>query len=178
LIAFIDSVKEHQKVLFSKIEQNIVKALSLYQLKRRGEAIDTLAEAYRLAEPNNFTVPFIVYAKDMRTLTAFALKDGGCLIPRPWLEKINRKSSAYMKRRSNMISEYNLTNKIENTVPLSNREIEILKELTQGLSRAEIAVSQNISVNTVKAVIKVIYEKLCVKSLPEAIRAAIENKLI
>ena len=178
LLAFIENEMARQTILFGRIELKILAALSLYQLKRRAEAIAALTEAYDLAEPNNIIAPFTQYAKDMRTLTAAALKEHACPIPREWLANVNRKSSANAKRRAKMIAEYRAVNHIETGVNLTGREIEILKDLSQGLSRTEIAASRNNSVSTVKMAINIIYDKLCVNSLPDAIRVAVDLKII
>ena len=114
----------------------------------------------------------------MRTLTAAALRNANCPIPKTWLENINRKAAAFAKRQSHMISSLRSTNKNEGEITLTKREMEVLKDLSQGLSRTEIAASQNISVNTVKMVISIVYDKLNVTSLPDAIRAAIDRKIV
>ena len=178
LLAFIENATQQQTLLFARIELSVLKALCLYQLKQREEAIATLTEAYYLAESNRIIEPFIQYAKDMRTLTAAALRDSGCQIPKAWLENINRKSSAFAKRMTHITSKYMAANHLDNEIALTRRETEILKDLSQGLSRSEIAVSQNISVNTVKMVINVIYEKLRVTSLPDAIRIAVVRNIV
>ena len=178
LLAFLENVKETQTLLLGKIVFEVLKALTLYQLKRKDEAIYALSEAYALAAPNKIITPFTQYTKAMRTLTATALKDSNCKIPKDWLEDINRKSSAFAKRTAHMMSRYKNMNNIADGISLTKRETEVLKELSLGLSRAEIAVSQGISVNTVKMVINILYEKLGVNSLPEAIRVALEHKII
>ena len=178
LLAYIENEMEKKTILFNRIELNVLKALSLYQVKRRGEAVDALTEAYLLAESNKIVVPFTMYAKDMRTLTAFAYKDKKCKIPSAWLENINRKASAYAKRKAKMISDYMIANHLDTGVTLTDREIGMLKDLSQGLSRTEIAASQNISVNTVKMTVNIIYEKLHVTGLPDAVRVAVERKII
>ena len=183
LLAFIENSMEQQTILLSKIELLTLKALSLYKLKQRDEAITAFAEAWRLAESNNIIVMFAKYEKDIRTLTAAALKNaavhnGAYPIPIKRLEEINRKSSAYAKRKFKNIAEYKHINNIKKEIYLTKRETAVLKDLSDGFSRNEIAVSQNISINTVKTVINSIYGKLGVFSLPEAIRAAVDRKLI
>jgi len=180
LLAAIENALEQpqQRILFSKIGLKVLYALSLHQLKRSSEAIAALTDAYNLAESNKIIIPFVQYAKDMRTLTAIALRDEGCQIPKEWLKEINRKSSAYAKRKSKVISEYRSANNLGDEILLTEREIAILKDLSQGLSRTEIAADLNISVNTVKRVISIIYDKLYVASLPDAIRVAVNRKLI
>ena len=106
LLTFIDNTAKHPSILFGKIELKVLKAMSLYQLKKRKEAIAVFTEAYNLAKSNNFITSFTEYAKDMRTLTLAAHKEKNCTIPKKWLEDINRISSIYAKRKVKMISEY------------------------------------------------------------------------
>jgi len=178
LLAFIESETEKDLILYGRIELMILKSLILYRLKKRDEAIAALTEAYELSKSNGLTTFFIQYGKDMRTLTASAIKDGKCTIPKEWLESINRKASAHAKRTAKMITDYRIANNIGDEISLTEREIEILRDLSQGLSRTEIAASQNISVNTVKMTINVIYDKLCVTSLADAIRVAVSRKIV
>ena len=178
LLAFIEKELERQQRLLGKIELKTAQSLSLYQIKRRDDAFAALAEAYDLAAPNNIIAPFIQYAKDMRTLTYAAIRSGKSPIPILWLENINRKSSALAKRHMHMINKYKADNHIGNEISLTAREIEVLRDLSQGLTRTEIAASQNISLNTVKMLINTIYDKLCVNNLAEAIRVAVENQMV
>ena len=178
LLAFVESTWEQQAILLCKIELKVLTALSLYQFKRQSEAIAALSEAYFLAESNNIIMPFIQYGKDMRTLTATAIKDDNCQIPKPWLKDINRKASAFAKRKAYMISDYKRANHIEDDISLTKRETEVLKDLSQGLSRTEIAASYNISINTVKMIINIIYDKLHANNLTDAIRIAVDRKII
>ncbi len=62
--------------------------------------------------------------------------------------------------------------------PLSDRELEVLKKLTQGQNYNTIANSLFISGNTVKAHIKNIYRKLEVNSRASAVEKAIHKRLI
>ena len=178
LLAHLENKLGQEKTLFGRIELMVLQALSFYQLKRSGEAFAALAEAYRLAEANKLLVLFTQYGKDMRTLTAAALRDGSSPIPREWLEEVNRKASATAKRRAKMLADYRAAHHLNQGATLSKREIAIIKDLAQGLSRTEIAASQNLSINTVKKVVNTIYEKLNANSLADAIRLAADRKLI
>jgi len=109
LLTFIENTEKHPSILFGRIEMKVLKAMSLYQLKKRAEAIAVFAEAYNLAGSNKLITSFTEYAKDMRTLTLAAHKEKNCAIPKKWLEDINRISSIYAKRKKKMISEYSLT---------------------------------------------------------------------
>jgi len=178
LLAYIENAMKHPMILFGRIELLILKSLSLYKLKKRDEAIAAFNEAYRLSESNKIIASFTEYAKDMRTLTLAVQKDKHCMIQKKWLEEANRISSTYAKLQTKIIGEYNAANNINNEVELTKRETAILKNLADGLSRSEIAASRGISINTTKMAINLIYGKLGVSSLPEAIRAAIDKKII
>ena len=178
LLAFLENERKNCTLLISKIVYLTLEALTLYHLKRKDEAIALLEEAYFRAAPNKIIVPFTLYSKDMRTLTSAALKSKKCKIPKPWLEDVNRKASAFAKRQKNLVSTRGAANASTGKIILTKRETLLLKDLTQGLSRTEIAASQNISVNTVKMVINSIYDKLLVNNVYDALHVAIAQKII
>ncbi|MCL2244558.1 MAG: LuxR C-terminal-related transcriptional regulator [Treponema sp.] len=187
LLAFIKNSMKQPMILFSKIELLTLQALTFYQLKKRSEAIAAFTEAYLLSESNKIIASFTEHGKDMRTLTLAVHKDmlSGKAgheetgrIPQKWLEDINRISSTYAKRKAKMTAECALANNLNGGNKLTKREIAILKDMTDGLSRTEIASNKNLSVNTIKMAVNIIYSKLGVSSLGEAIRAAIDQKLI
>jgi len=181
LLAFIENAMEHPMILFCKIELLTLKALSLYQLKHKDEAIAAFSEAYKLSESNRIIASFTEHGKDMRTLTLFiskGLRAETYRIPKKWLEEINRISSTYAKRKARMISEYEIANNINSGIKLTKREIALLKDMSDGLSRSEIASNRNLSVNTIKMAVSIIYSKLGVSSLGEAVRVAVDRKII
>jgi DNA-binding NarL/FixJ family response regulator len=61
---------------------------------------------------------------------------------------------------------------------LSEREIETLKLVAQGMSNKQIALSLFISINTVKVHLRNIFEKINVESRTEATLYAIEHGII
>ena len=63
-------------------------------------------------------------------------------------------------------------------VTLTDRERTILAQLARGLSAAEIAVTANVSVNTVRTQRQGLYRKLGVISRGEALRAAVTLGLL
>ena len=76
------------------------------------------------------------------------------------------------------MAEYKLAYRMADNIALSVRETEILTDLSQGLSRAEIAVSRGLSINTVKMLVKNIYYKTGAENLADLIRIAVLQKLI
>jgi LuxR family maltose regulon positive regulatory protein len=178
LLSYIREMKERESYLFGRVEMLAMEACIHYKLKERKLAFTVLQEAYKTASPNNIVIPFIELGKDMRTLTAAALKESNSRIPVNWLENINRKAASYSKRQSHVIAEFKKNNSITEKITISPRESEILTDLSHGLSRSEIAVNRNLSINTVKMVINNIYMKLGAENLADAIRIATERKIL
>ncbi|MDR1136663.1 MAG: LuxR C-terminal-related transcriptional regulator [Clostridiales Family XIII bacterium] len=178
LLSFINSVRGRDAILLENLEIKVMEAVCEYHTKDRAAAIYALREAYDMALSNGLVTPFIEFGKDMRTLTAAAMRDVECDIPREWLEMINRKSATYAKRVSYIVSEYNKANNIDNSVRLSPREMEILYDLYHGLTRSEMAAGHDLSVNTVKLVLNTIYAKLGADNVADVIRNALDLKLL
>ncbi len=63
-------------------------------------------------------------------------------------------------------------------VPLTDRQKDVLQAMVEGLSRKMIAEKLNIHPDTVGDHIKEIYRKLQVNSAPEAVREALQKKII
>jgi len=182
LLSYIEEMKQRESYLFGRIEMLVIEACVHYKMKNRKKALDVFKQAYMEAQPNNIIMPFIELGKDMRTLTSFALKNQGKndkeRIPDLWLETVNRKASSYAKRLSRVITEFKQTNGMTNKIVISSRERDVLLDLSYGLSRAEIATEQNLSINAVKAIINSIYMKFGAENLADAIRIATEQKMI
>ncbi|HEY9007188.1 response regulator transcription factor [Ohtaekwangia sp.] len=62
--------------------------------------------------------------------------------------------------------------------PLSDRETDVLKLITRGKTYSEIAAELNIAIETSKTHIRNIYRKLKVNSKSEAVRKALNDKLV
>jgi DNA-binding NarL/FixJ family response regulator len=124
-------------------------------------------------------MPFFVLGKDMRALTGAAMREPECKIPRAWLKSVNHKSYFYAQHQTQIISGCNKNNDdADSEAALSAREAEVLHDLYDGLSKPEIAAKQSLSINTVKAVAKNIYEKLNARNIADLVRIAAELKLI
>jgi LuxR family maltose regulon positive regulatory protein len=179
LLAYIDEMKTRESILYGRVEMLAIEACVHYKMKNKGKAFDSLRNAYENAHPNEIIMPFIELGKDMRTLTsAFQKTAGDNAIPESWLEDISRKSASYAKRRTQIIAEYAQAHRLTDSIAITPQETDILKDLSQGLSRAEIASSRNLSVNTVKMVINSLYSKLGAQNVADVIRIATKYKMI
>jgi LuxR family maltose regulon positive regulatory protein len=163
--------------VLGKIEKKVLEAVCRYHLREKEATIAALEEAYRLALPNALYMPFMEMGKDMRSLAGAVLKDNTTAIPSPWLEKIRRNASAYAKKLFTVAEQYRgpgqgEKNPARTAAALSRREREILTGLSQGLTRQEIAGLSSLSVNTVKSVIRSVYNKLGAVNRADAVRIA------
>jgi DNA-binding CsgD family transcriptional regulator len=180
LLALLESQDTESGIsrfLFGRVGIAINRAVCLYHLKEKDAALRCFEEAYALSAPNAISLIFIELGNEMRVLASFALKND-CNIPKTWLETIRSKATTYAKRLAHVRARFNEDEKIGDAVDLTNRELEILTDLAQGLSRVEIAEARNISINTVKTMLPHIFRKLGANNTIDAIRIAVANKIV
>jgi DNA-binding CsgD family transcriptional regulator len=180
LLALLESQDSESGIsifLFGRIAIAVNKAICLYHLNETDAALRVFENAYTLAEPNALDMIFIEFGNEMRVLTGHALKQG-CSIPGKWLEMIRSKSSTYAKRLAHIRTKFNEDENLSGSTDLTSREIEVLTDLAQGLSRLEIAAAHNISINTVKTMLPHIFRKLDANNTIDAIRIAVASGIV
>ena len=130
----------------------------------------SLASALRLAAPEQIRLPF-------------ALERG-------WIEPMLRSDPALARSHRSLFSTAELHDQLPAPAgapktaatlvvePLTEREQEVLRHLSDMLNAPEIASEMNISVNTVKTHLKNIYRKLATTRRGEAVRRARQLELI
>jgi LuxR family maltose regulon positive regulatory protein len=162
----------------ARIEFLVLESVTRFRLKQRKEALDLLREAYAVSAPNSLDIFFVTKGADTRALTAAAMKDPRNSIPLGWLEKINRKSSAFSKKIQFIAKEYRKEHQLGEQVRLSQREAELLRALADGRSRLQIATELNLPLAMVKSSINLLEEKVGAENQRDAVRIALEQKLI
>jgi LuxR family maltose regulon positive regulatory protein len=178
LLAFLQEAKQRELPLYLRVEYLAIEACVHYQKKDKRGALAVFARAYAEASPDGILMPFAQMGKDMRALAACAIRTPECDLPAMWLETVHRRASTYAKRQSIVIGEYHAKNGMDGVHTLSFREKEMLCDLCNGLSRAEIANSRNLSVNTVNSAVNNIYTKMNANGIVDLVRIAIERKLL
>jgi LuxR family maltose regulon positive regulatory protein len=168
--------------VLGRIEKKVLEAVCRYHVKDREGAFTALETAWQIARPNALYMPFMEMGKDMRSLADAALKDGTSGLPPAWLEKIRRNASGYAKKLFTVAEQCRPAIKgrteLNAVISLSRREKEILTGLSQGLTRDENARLSSLSVNTVKSVIRSIYNKLGALNRADAVRIATQLGLL
>ena len=158
----------------------ILQAVALRANGEEDKAVQLLGEALALAEPGGLIQVFVGEGEPMRLLI---------LDFRLWIEKQPRgqdhellgyvdKLLAAFEQPAAMPQSQIANHKSQMLEPLSQRELEILKLITQGLSNREIGERLFLALDTVKGHNRRIFDKLQVQSRTEAIARARELGLL
>jgi DNA-binding CsgD family transcriptional regulator len=164
-------------LLFGYITIKALKAVAAMRTGNAESAVRFLEIAYNSSFDGELQMMFVLLGRYMRDLIAIALKSE-CNIPSSWLKSVSAKATAYAKKAAAISALYRRDHDIEDNINLTERERQVLNDLFHGLSRQEIAETQFISVNTVKTVIQTLYVKLGAVSNVDAVRIALEHKLL
>lgn len=160
-------VQEKDSRVLNQIETLIIKSSILSKMQRKTDSSNTLVQALTLAQPGGYLRVFVdegpPLAMLIETIDDFGKKS---------VKEFTKKLLVEFKTRKQVIYPGNL---IE---PLSDRELEVLRLLSAGLSNKTITEELFISSNTVKTHLKNIYSKLSVHSRSEAIIKAQELDLL
>ncbi|HEX9028541.1 MAG TPA: LuxR C-terminal-related transcriptional regulator, partial [Anaerolineales bacterium] len=167
-------------------EALILQAQALWQEGFRTQSMEILDRLIAMAEPENRIRSFIDSGEPMKILLSYRLgmyeqepaaakKSPGYAYVLRLIENFRaRPQKTALDKRPAPAEPVILTQLAE---PLSERELEVLNLLAKGYSSGEVARSLVISVNTAKAHIKSIYQKLDVHSRKEAIETAFSLSL-
>jgi len=166
-----------------------LEAVALYVHNEKDKALPVLSEALALAEPGGFIRLFIDEGEPMRLLMAdFRVmiekqKRGDAQRPIGYVDKL---LAAFLQPTALPLSVVSNQQHLHRTQvqvsemiePLSERELEILRLIAQGLSNREISERLFLALDTVKGHNRRIFDKLQVKSRTEAIARARELGLL
>ena len=150
----------------SAIDVLVVQALARHARDDPAGALDSLARAVALAEPEGFVRAFIDEGAPMTALLKLATKE--------------RKAPGYVRRllAAAVTVEGQTPVKQPLIEPLSERELEVLRLLCSELDGPEIARELTVSLATVRSHTRSIYAKIGVTSRRAAVRRAAELGLL
>jgi LuxR family transcriptional regulator, maltose regulon positive regulatory protein len=148
---------------------NQIQLALLYQAKKdQTLAVQTLERALELSEPDGYIQLFIDESESLSTLLKIAESQGSCA---NFIKRIGdltaSKAQTILDKRDEPAEQP--SNSIVNQFPLSQREIEVLRLLGEGLSNKEIAQQLYISLRTVKYHTTSIFTKLNVSNRTQAV---------
>jgi len=168
----------YERFLFGELRFSLLTAVARIRTGDTEGALEEFVHAYELSFCGVFELFFIELGKELHPLVTAALQQADSGIPEKWLKAIDRKASIYAKKAAVIADVFRKEAQIKELVSLSDRELNILVDLYHGLSRDEIAENQHLSVNTVKKTLQMIYSKLGASNGVDAIRIALEQKII
>ena len=158
----------------------IMLAIGYYCLGNLDAAMDALWSAYEMCYNNGLVTLFVEGGMHMKELISTARRQSKYLFSAEWLDLIEEQAGGFAKRTDAVRAAYRRKHpmKVAKDNPLSERERNVLQSIAQGLTREEIALEQYISVNTVKSVIRSIYNKLGANNKADAVSIAITRGYI
>jgi LuxR family maltose regulon positive regulatory protein len=159
---------EEGKRTGSMIEVSILQALAHHARGNQAQAVGSLKHALTLAEPEGYVRLFVDEGQVITELLSSLSEVKGLKeYVRKLLSAFGQQSDAHLPPPSQPLID-----------PLSDRELEVLRLVAQGLSNEEISKRLFLSVNTVKGHNLRIFGKLQVKSRTEAAARARELGLL
>jgi LuxR family maltose regulon positive regulatory protein len=173
-------------LLFGRLETLALEAVCRYAGRDREGALGCLKEFYKTGMISGVIMPLNELGHFARALTDWVIKLAPECPDRVWLIDRRRSAAAYAKKLFSAAGarrEERQAGKTRNSIPLgrrglSRREWEVLDCLSRGLTRQEIAGALALSINTVKSLIRGIYNKLGAVNRSHAVRAAASMGLL
>jgi LuxR family maltose regulon positive regulatory protein len=173
-----------------RLKVTVLQAVALHTHGENDKAMQLLADALALAEPGGFIRIFVDEGEPMRLLILdFRLQSPERSGVGLWIEKQSRaqdhKLIGYVDRvmaafaRPAAMPQSKISNLKSTMVEsLSQRELEVLQLIAQGLSNREISERLFLALSTVKGHSRIIFDKLQVQRRTEAVARARELGLL
>ncbi len=159
-----------------RLQVLLLQALAYRAVNEPVQAVQTIAEALALATPDGLLRPFVDEGPPMAMLLRQVMKEGVTpLFAQQVLTAFGETAIDQPPPRPSIGQPPTAQPLLD---PLSEREVDVLKLLTTGLTGPEIARELMISLNTMRTHTKNIYAKLGVNSRRTAVRHAEERNLI
>ncbi|MDL2253443.1 LuxR C-terminal-related transcriptional regulator [Ruminococcaceae bacterium OttesenSCG-928-I18] len=176
----LDNVFQERGLWAVRLACHLLKAECYLPLRQAHRATAELYAAYQMAYKNGITTVFAERGERIVPLLEIAEKQTEAPFEADWLKKVRREAVAYSKRISGMIKNHGERYSVSKThIPsLTDREKEVLRHLSSGLSREEIGAQMGITVHGVKKHITSIYTKLGAVNRVDALHIAFVSGLI
>jgi LuxR family maltose regulon positive regulatory protein len=150
----------------------VLQSLALYADGQRNQAVQVLSDALSLAEPGGFIRIFLDEGTPMLQLLSEASTQG------IMTEYVSKLLAAFEAEKQTSIDQARLPTAQPLIEPLSQRELEVLQLIAQGLSNDEIGKQLYLALDTVKGHNRRIFDKLQVQRRTEAVARARELGLL
>jgi LuxR family maltose regulon positive regulatory protein len=153
----------------------VLQALALQAHGEKDQAAHLLLDALALAEPEGFIRSFVDEGSPMAHLLSAAAARG---MLSEYIGKLQAAFEAEMQQRKATSHRLPVSPDQPQVEPLSQREVEVLQLIAQGLSNQEICERLFLALDTVKGHNRKIFDKLQVQRRTEAVARARELGLL
>jgi LuxR family maltose regulon positive regulatory protein len=158
--------------IYNLIQALNIKAICLYQTQEINAASEAIKQSLQLASQDGF---ISVYANETKAILRVLALGADPSLPDVYLQKLTHTLGLQSDQPSSRIElpgASALESNKQLLEPLSQREIEVLGLIDQGLANKEIAIKLSLAPATVKAHIRNLYGKIQAKSRTEALSKA------
>lgn len=157
----------------------MIQAVTYYKIGDKEKGFAVFEEVYRWSHKNDLLMPIIELGNAAKLLAVNYQQSSRTLIPEEWLSTIATKAHSYSTYLASIKKQFLQKNREKHSVliHLTSKELTILFLIYQGRTMKEIAQLQNKSYETIRGVLKRIYNKLNISNRTEAIRLASENHI-
>lgn len=155
-----------------RLRMRVLEALAHQAQGEKDQAVQLIDEALRLAEPSGFIRLFVDEGPTMARLLSEGSAQG--IMP----DYVNKLLAVFEAEKQKNKEPSSLSSVQTLVEPLSQRELEVLQLIAQGLSNHEIGERLFLALDTVKGHNRRIYDKLQVQRRTEAIARARELGLL
>ena len=159
---------QRQGLQFNTTRLLIAESLVLQAQGDSESAVKSLNRALRLAEPESYALSFLDLGKPMEDLLHQCLESQILSEPplRRYVEKLLSRFDTVLPTQARPLGGDTLVE------PLTERELEVLRLIAEGLSNREIAERLFLALSTVKGHTRIIFDKLQVQRRTEAVARA------
>lgn len=158
--------------IYTLIQALNIKAICLYQKQEIEAASEAIKQSLHLASQDGF---ISIYANETKAILRVLALGADPSLPDAYLQKLTHTLGLQAHHQANKIDlpgASALESNKQLLEPLSQREIEVLSLIDQGLANKEIAIKLSLAPATVKAHIRNLYGKIQAKSRTEALSKA------
>ncbi|MDL2220687.1 LuxR C-terminal-related transcriptional regulator, partial [Eubacteriales bacterium OttesenSCG-928-N14] len=177
LLSHLEEICRKRNSLITLMNVTVYQAVVHYQLDDMDAASAAIAAGYEIAKGDELYMPFVIYGHMTRSLFENLAKQKPPGLPGEWLEQMRTRSATYAKRHA-YLQERFTEKQQKKEYGLTERESELLRNLSQGLNRDEMAQSMYVSPHTIKSMLKTVYNKIGAINSADAVRIAVSEGLI
>lgn len=178
-IALLNSLdsdfKPHKGYWLGTLYVKIFRATAHARMGRKAAAMNDLYDAYAMTWGNKVITPFIECEADARYLITIAREEAPERFDPEWLDIIYVKSNSLSRHITQRRKQKHAA---DHSIKLTPRRVEILRDLSEGLTAIEIANKRNIKESTVRTHIKNICNDLGAVNRTNAVQIATARGII